>query len=172
MCSQIESAGRRRIIMYAYGPNLSSPFTPLTSSPTYTYRTYYIVYHGITYLHIKHRNISMRRQISFNRGARFSCVCALFLIKGKPRPTLSWYRDGTLIESVTKDDEVSGGQVKQSAIILGPLRRSDLLSTLTCRAINHPNASPMEATVQIDMNCKYLSPPFIYYLPICEYMCV
>lgn len=52
---------------------------------------------------------------------------------------------------------MSGGQVKQSEITLGPLRRSDLNSKLSCRAINHPSANPLEATVQIDMNCKYLS---------------
>lgn len=52
---------------------------------------------------------------------------------------------------------MSGGQVKQSEISLGPLRRSDLNSKLSCRAINHPSANPLEATVQIDMNCKYLS---------------
>lgn len=56
---------------------------------------------------------------------------------------------------------MSGGQVKQTEIILGPLRRSDLNSKLSCRAINHPNANPLEATVQIDMNCEYLSPPFL-----------
>lgn len=59
---------------------------------------------------------------------------------------------------------MSGGQVKQTEIILGPLRRSDLNSKLSCRAINHPNANPLEATVQIDMNCKYLSPPYSHYL--------
>ena len=73
---------------------------------------------------------------------------------GKPVPELSWYRDGKLIESVTKD--VSGGQVRQTEIVLGPLKRSDLNSKLSCRAINHPNANPLEATVQIDMNCKYV----------------
>ena len=73
---------------------------------------------------------------------------------GKPVPELSWYRDGQLIESVTKD--VSGGQVRQTEIVLGPLKRSDLNSKLSCRAINHPNANPLEATVQIDMNCKYV----------------
>lgn len=60
---------------------------------------------------------------------------------------------------------MSGGQVKQSEISLGPLRRSDLNSKLSCRAINHPSANPLEATVQIDMNCKYLSATgYIYYI--------
>lgn len=71
---------------------------------------------------------------------------------GNPTPTISWYRDGTPIVSETI--RIPGGRYVQSEIQLGPLSRDDLNTRLTCRANNHPRATPIESVVQIDMNCK------------------
>lgn len=78
------------------------------------------------------------------------CFCSYDLI-GRPRPNVNFYRDSIPIISETY--ETSNGV--KSDISLGPLGREHLNMRLTCKAINHPRASPLETTVQIDMNCKY-----------------
>lgn len=65
---------------------------------------------------------------------------------------IHWYRDSIPIHSETY--ETPGGQSVRSDITLEPLGRQDLNTKLSCKAINHPRASPLESTVQIDMNCK------------------
>lgn len=72
---------------------------------------------------------------------------------GKPVPAIQWARDGVPINSETY--EAPAGRSVRSDITIGPLGRQDLNSRLSCKAINHPRASPLETTVQIDMNCKY-----------------
>ena len=71
---------------------------------------------------------------------------------GKPTPSVSWYRDGYPIAS--EADVSSGGRHLRSEIVLEKLSRQDLNSRFTCKAINHPRATPVEASVQIDMNCE------------------
>lgn len=68
-------------------------------------------------------------------------------------PVIHWHRDSIPIISETYD--TNGGRSVKSDITLGPLGRQDLNMRLTCKAINHPRASPLETTVQIDMNCEY-----------------
>lgn len=67
-------------------------------------------------------------------------------------PAIHWYRDSIPIISETYD--TNNGESVRSDITLGPLGRQDLNTRLTCKAINHPRANPLETTVQIDMNCK------------------
>lgn len=81
----------------------------------------------------------------------FSLVLGFNL--GKPLPVIHWYRDSIPIISETY--ETNGAQSVKSDITIGPLGRQDLNMRLSCKAINHPRASPLETTVQIDMNCKY-----------------
>lgn len=68
-------------------------------------------------------------------------------------PAVSWYRDDVLMagEAFTTAQQRS----VQSEITVGPLGRQDLNTRLTCRAINHPRALPVESTVLLDMNCEY-----------------
>lgn len=47
------------------------------------------------------------------------------------------------------------GRHLRSEIVLGPLSRADLNSRLTCRSVNHQKTTPIEAAVQIDMNCMF-----------------
>lgn len=68
-------------------------------------------------------------------------------------PTVIWYRDDLPI--TTEAFETPERPSVRSEITLGPLGREDLNTRLSCRAINHPRASPLESTVQVDMNCKY-----------------
>lgn len=78
-------------------------------------------------------------------------VVFLFFL-GKPMPVIHWYRKS--IPIIGETYETTGGQSVKSDITLGPLGRQDLNMRLTCKAINHPRASPLETTVQIDMNCE------------------
>lgn len=68
-------------------------------------------------------------------------------------PSVQWYRDDVLMagEPFTTAQQRS----VQSEITVGPLGRQDLNTRLTCRAINHPRALPVESTVLLDMNCEY-----------------
>lgn len=74
-------------------------------------------------------------------------------LTGKPTPAIQWSRDNVPIISETY--EAPGGRSVRSDITIGPLGRQDLNSRLSCKAINHPRATPVETTVQIDMNCEY-----------------
>lgn len=73
---------------------------------------------------------------------------------GKPTPIVTWYRDDLPITAETF--QAPERRSIRSEITLGPLGRQDLNTRLSCRAINHPRATPLESTVQIDMNCKYI----------------
>lgn len=65
---------------------------------------------------------------------------------------LIWYRDG--IEIAPRADTMLYDKYVQSEITIGPIAREDLNSRLSCKAINHPRATPVESVVQIDMNCR------------------
>ncbi|XP_055588000.1 protein turtle [Uranotaenia lowii] len=69
---------------------------------------------------------------------------------GRPTPSVSWHRDGVPLVAETK--YVPIGKHLRSEIVLGPLTRQDLHSKLVCKANNHERASPVESSVQIDMN--------------------
>jgi immunoglobulin superfamily member 9B len=71
---------------------------------------------------------------------------------GRPTPNITWYRDGYAISSETY--LVPSGRHQRSDIVVERLSRQDLNSRFTCKAINHQRATPVEASVQLDMNCK------------------
>lgn len=90
---------------------------------------------------------------SFECYFSFMLICNHIYLAGKPTPAIQWARDNIPIISETY--ETPGGRSVKSDITIGPLGRQDLNSRLSCKAINHPRATPLESTVQIDMNCKY-----------------
>ena len=65
------------------------------------------------------------------------------------------YRDGNPIS--TETILAPSGRNLRSEIVVEGLSRQDLNSRFTCKAINHQRATPVEASVQLDMNCKLKS---------------
>lgn len=76
--------------------------------------------------------------------------------KGKPVPFVMWYRDDLPMATEAFIDTLDRRIIRHE-ITVGPLSRKDLNSRLTCKAINHPRAPPLESTVLVDMNCKSFS---------------
>lgn len=87
----------------------------------------------------------------YSEGDTLRLKCDVF--GGKPTPTISWYRDGVPLGAET--NFIPYGRHIRSEISFGPLSRGDLNTRLTCRSVNHQKTTPIEATVQVDMNCKY-----------------
>jgi hypothetical protein len=86
----------------------------------------------------------------YSEGDTMKLKCDVF--GGKPLPNITWYRDGYPIEATT--DFVPSGRHLRSEIVVERLSRQDLNSRFTCKAINHPRSTPVEASVQLDMNCE------------------
>jgi immunoglobulin superfamily member 9B len=72
---------------------------------------------------------------------------------GRPTPNVTWYRDGYPLSS--EAFLVPSGRHLRSEIVVERLSRQDLNSRFTCKAINHHRATPVEVSVQLDMNCKF-----------------
>lgn len=89
----------------------------------------------------------------YSEGDTMKLKCDVF--GGRPTPNVTWHRDGSPLSSETF--LVPSGRHLRSEIVVERLSRQDLNSRFTCKAINHHRATPVEASVQLDMNCK-LSP--------------
>jgi hypothetical protein len=87
----------------------------------------------------------------YSEGDTMKLKCDV--IGGKPQPKLTWYRDGYQIQSETF--MVPSGRYLRSEIVVERLSRQDLNSRFTCKAINHPRATAIESSVQLDMNCEF-----------------
>ncbi|XP_064469488.1 hemicentin-2-like [Ornithodoros turicata] len=86
---------------------------------------------------------------TFNRGDVVHLLCETR--GGRPRPRLSWWRDGELVQSSPSASTSSGDGVV-SRIRFGPLTRADLLTKVTCQAQNNNVSEPLSTTVVLDLN--------------------
>lgn len=89
----------------------------------------------------------------------FFLIFSLYLLivwKGKPSPSVNWFRAGRLIDSTYTTGP--HGLVRNE-LNLRNLNRSDFMSILTCRASNNNVTEPISSTVILDMNRK--SPFFL-----------
>jgi hypothetical protein len=69
---------------------------------------------------------------------------------------VTWYRNDQLASNVSTVLKTSaGGHLVRNDIIIRNLGRQDLHSQLKCHAANNNRTQPLEATVHVDMNCKY-----------------
>jgi hypothetical protein len=87
----------------------------------------------------------------YSEGDTMKLKCDVF--GGRPTPNVTWYRDGYPLLSETV--VVPSGRHLRSEIVVERLSRQDLNSRFTCKAINHHRATPVEVSVQLDMNCKW-----------------
>lgn len=86
----------------------------------------------------------------YSEGDTMKLKCEVY--GGRPTPNVTWFRDGNPISTETILSP--SGRNLRSEIVVERLSRQDLNSRFTCKAINHQRATPVEASVQLDMNCK------------------
>lgn len=112
---------------------------------------------------------------TFNEGDKLVLVC--LAMGGKPRPSLTWWRDYTIIDDTFEYPSKHGRpqgygdnridsivskisssfplpQVATNELTLFPLARHHLLSIFTCQASNNNITIASSASISIDLNCK------------------
>ena len=85
----------------------------------------------------------------FNEGAHLSLACEAE--GGNPTPTLVWLKDGSLLDDSWS---VTPQGIIRNELVITRLRRSDLMSHLTCQALNSNLTKPTIATITLDLNCE------------------
>ncbi|KAF7495666.1 Nephrin [Sarcoptes scabiei] len=85
----------------------------------------------------------------FNEGDRLVLVCASF--GGKPRPTLTWWKDYSIIDD---SFEYKNKDVTINELVIESLARHHLLSIFTCQSTNNNITIASSASITIDLNLK------------------
>ncbi|XP_065333564.1 synaptogenesis protein syg-2-like isoform X2 [Cloeon dipterum] len=89
----------------------------------------------------------------YEEGAELKLTC--IVSGGKPTPTLRWWRDDHLVDSI--DVQSSFPNVKQNQLYVRRLERADLHATYTCKASNNNISQPVFAKVSLEMHFKPIS---------------
>ncbi|XP_076335789.1 protein turtle-like isoform X2 [Tachypleus tridentatus] len=87
----------------------------------------------------------------FNEGQPLSLTCSV--VGGKPRPSLTWWHDYTLL-----DDNYTfiSDEVVMNKIVIPEIERDDLRAVLTCQASNNNITIPASTTITLKLNLKPL----------------
>lgn len=109
--------------------------------------------HPLTERHVQEgQNPRQHRCEKLKNCINFFVSCVI----GKPRPVVTWYRNEQVASNVSTVLKTSvGGHFVRNEITVRNLGRQDLHSQLKCHASNNNRTHPLEATVHVDMNCKY-----------------
>ncbi|XP_022258478.1 synaptogenesis protein syg-2-like isoform X2 [Limulus polyphemus] len=84
-----------------------------------------------------------------NEGDSLELTCQV--AGGKPRPSLTWWREYTLLD----DDYIFISEdVVKNTLKITELKRHDLLAILTCQASNNNITVPSSCAVTLDLNVK------------------
>ncbi|XP_076321959.1 synaptogenesis protein syg-2-like [Tachypleus tridentatus] len=85
----------------------------------------------------------------FNEGQSLTLTCSV--TGGKPRPSLTWWRDYTLL-----DDNYTfcSDEIVENTIYIPELEREDFRVILTCQASNNNITIPASTTVTLKLNLK------------------
>ncbi|XP_022256692.1 synaptogenesis protein syg-2-like [Limulus polyphemus] len=85
----------------------------------------------------------------FNEGQSLTLTCSV--TGGKPRPSLTWWRDYTLL-----DDNYTfcSDEIVENRIFIPELEREDFRVVLTCQASNNNITIPASTTVTLKLNLK------------------
>lgn len=75
-----------------------------------------------------------------------------FVISGKPKPHVRWWRGQTLID--TKDKPSGFAQVVNNQLVVPSLERSDLHAIYTCTASNTNITQPVSTAITVEMHRK------------------
>ncbi|XP_022256221.1 hemicentin-1-like isoform X3 [Limulus polyphemus] len=85
----------------------------------------------------------------YNEGDSLTVMCQAK--GGKPRPTVTWWRDYSLLDG---NYTFELGDIVQNQLKLDRLHRQDLLAVLTCQASNNNITVPASNAITIDLNLK------------------
>lgn len=77
-----------------------------------------------------------------------AAFCSVYIFEGDPAPSVKWYRSGELVDEVYTTD--ARGFVRND-LQLSDLKRSDLLTVLTCQSSNTELVVPSEISVSLDI---------------------
>ncbi|XP_053204377.1 protein turtle homolog B-like isoform X2 [Panonychus citri] len=90
----------------------------------------------------------------FNEGEKLSLQCEVN--GGKPRPTLTWWRESVLLDDSYEIISTSGSGLIRNILEIPVLQRHDLMAVLTCQASNNNISSPQVSSVTVDLNFRPL----------------
>ncbi|XP_054169147.1 hemicentin-1-like [Oppia nitens] len=85
----------------------------------------------------------------YNEGDELRLICSTS--GGKPRPSLSWWRDYSIIDDTFEYNEKD---VTTNQLTITSLARHHLLSIFTCQAINNNITVPSSTSITLDLNLK------------------
>ncbi|XP_022247282.1 neural cell adhesion molecule 1-like, partial [Limulus polyphemus] len=83
----------------------------------------------------------------YNEGLSLTLTCQS--VGGKPRPTVSWWKDNSLLD---KDYIFLPDKIVENVLNIPKLWRYDLLTNLTCQSSNNNVTVPVSSSVSIDLN--------------------
>ncbi|XP_055947955.1 neural cell adhesion molecule 2-like isoform X4 [Argiope bruennichi] len=86
----------------------------------------------------------------YNEGDSLLLVCEA--IGGKPRPTVTWWREYSLLDDTYMF--IPGDNLVRNELKIAELKRHDLLAVLTCQASNNNITVPASTAVTLDLNLK------------------
>ncbi|XP_022661283.1 uncharacterized protein LOC111250378 isoform X2 [Varroa destructor] len=91
----------------------------------------------------------------FNEGDPLTLACRADI--GKPRPTLKWLQEGSVIDDSFSFDHVEErNNIVRNSLEIPKLTRAHLLAVLSCQAANNNITAPSQTSVTLDINLKPL----------------
>ena len=84
-----------------------------------------------------------------NEGDSLVLVCETR--GGKPRPSLTWWRESALLDD---SSELTGSGGLRNQLDIVSLQRHDLMAVFTCQASNNNISAPLASSVTVDLNCE------------------
>ncbi|XP_042895827.1 protein turtle isoform X2 [Parasteatoda tepidariorum] len=86
----------------------------------------------------------------YNEGDSLLIICES--IGGKPRPSVTWWREYSLLDDTYSF--IPGDNLVRNELKISELKRHDLLAVLTCQASNNNITVPASTAITLDLNLK------------------
>ena len=83
------------------------------------------------------------------------CTVYTFVLSGKPRPRVTWFRNDRPLNTATwfSKDKDTGFDVTNNNVTIEALTRADVHTQLTCETSNF-DSTVLRTSVEIDMKCE------------------